>query len=60
MPAVALEVQGSHLSVGELDTLGIAFLIQCALHRQAGLVVAAAIRSTTATRLTGGFARPFC
>src|SRR6202158_4173520 len=36
MPGIALDVQRSHLGVGDLDTLGIAVLIQLALHRQAG------------------------
>src|SRR5476651_2660429 len=36
MPGIRLDVQRSHLGVGDLDTLGIAVLIQFTLHRQAG------------------------
>jgi hypothetical protein len=36
MPGIRLDVQRRHLSVGDLDALGIAALIQFALHCQAG------------------------
>src|ERR1700693_4524645 len=36
MPRAALDVQRSHLGIGDFDPLGIAFLIQFAVHRQAG------------------------
>lgn len=35
MPGVGLDVQASHLCIGDLDALGIAFLIQFATHSQA-------------------------
>jgi hypothetical protein len=36
MPGIGLDVQRSHLGVGDLDTLGIAVLIQFTSHRQVG------------------------
>src|SRR5580700_11772904 len=34
MPGVAFDVQGGHFGIGDLDALGIGFLVQFTLHRQ--------------------------
>ena len=49
MPFIGLNVEGRHLRIGDPYCLGIAVLIQFAAHRQANLVVVAAMSSTTAS-----------
>ena len=60
MELVAADVEGCHLGVGDLDAFLVGSLVERAGDAQAGLVVVAAISSTTAARLVSGRPRQFC
>src|SRR3954465_4716384 len=59
MKVVALDIQGGHLGVTDLDALRIGPRVEFTTHRQTVFVVVATINSTTINRLVSGLPRQF-
>ena len=60
MEVIALDVEGGHLRLGDLDALGIGVGVEFAGDGEAGRRGLAAISSTTARRLVSGRPRQVC
>jgi hypothetical protein len=60
MEFVALEIEGCHLLLGDLDALGYVLVSSSQRMVRPVVVVVLAMSSTTARRLVRGMARQFC